>query len=142
MSPEKTTLENNFIQAWERVQYECKIKNMSQLGEIVGVSQSCVSKKKKKDIFPLEWADKISKKYNILSDWILTGEGPKKADSEDALRKNKFLVQVAEWLEDITRRDPRKEIWFEIQFEKSFPEFKNWILKQRLTEGNQHRRAI
>lgn len=144
MSQEKNTSRDNFIQVWERIQYECKIKTMTQLSEIIGVSQSCVSKKKKKNIFPPEWGEVISKKYNLLTEWILTGKGQKRTDDDgkEKILKKKFLLQVADWLEDISQRDPRKEIWFEIQFEKSFPEFKNWILKQRLAEGDQHRRAV
>ncbi len=144
MGQEKNTSGDNFIQIWERIQYECKIKTMTQLSEIIGVSQSCVSKKKGKNIFPHEWVEIISKKYNLLTEWILTGEGKKRTedDGKEKILRNKFLLQVADWLEDIAQRDPRKEIWFEIHFEKSFPEFKNWILKQRLAEGDQHRRAV
>lgn len=66
-----------FVSVWKRLKEELGIKNYSQLAEIIGVSASNVSKKKQKNEFPADWAFLVGKKYNLLTDWILTGIGPK-----------------------------------------------------------------
>ncbi len=53
------------------------IKNAYQLSKIIDVPQPTISRKKKKNLFEIEWAYKLSKKYNLLTEWILTGQGPK-----------------------------------------------------------------
>jgi hypothetical protein len=66
-----------FEEIWGRITSETEIKNLTELGRIVGSTQQYVSKKKKKDEFPVRWAYTVAKKYNLLTEWILTGEGPK-----------------------------------------------------------------
>lgn len=66
-----------FISVWKRLKENLRIKNYSELAEIIGVSASNVSKKKQKNEFPANWAFLIGKKYNLSTEWILTGLGPK-----------------------------------------------------------------
>ena len=54
------------------------VKNISQLVKIVGKTQQVVSAKKAQGKeFPIEWAYLVAKKYNLSTDWVLTGEGDK-----------------------------------------------------------------
>jgi len=55
---------------------------MSQLAEIVGVTTSSVTKKKQQNIFPVEWAFLIGRKYDVLTEWILLGIEPKRLTAE------------------------------------------------------------
>lgn len=42
------------------------------------------------------------------------------------IRKFDILNQAEEWLIEEVGRNPKKEIWFEVEFEKAFEEFKKW----------------
>ena len=67
----------NFSEIWNRISCETDIKNYSQLAQLIGISQQSVSSAKRKNRFPINWAYNVAKKYNLLTEWILTGKGPK-----------------------------------------------------------------
>lgn len=46
-----------------------------ELAAFLGISGSSVSGTKGRGNFPLEWARKIAKEYNVSIDWILEGKG-------------------------------------------------------------------
>ncbi|WLE97246.1 MAG: hypothetical protein QTN59_00115 [Candidatus Electrothrix communis] len=50
-----------------------------------------------------------------------------------------YLLQVISWFKEITLQDPRKKTWFEIQFEKAFPEFVEWV---RSREAEEEKRKV
>ncbi|MGR0479892.1 MAG: helix-turn-helix domain-containing protein [Candidatus Electronema sp. V4] len=142
MSTEKIHFQN-FEEIAGRLKKEFGFKKDRQLIDILEIPQPTYNSRKTRNNFSAEWVVLLSMKYKFQVRWILTGEGPKKTDGTDEKPiGNKFLLQVAEWLEDVAQRDPRKPAWFELQFESLFPEFKTWILKQRIAEGDQHRRAV
>jgi hypothetical protein len=126
MSREKV-MEGNFEYIWERIRKECRIKNMAQLAEILRTSQGNVSKKKKTKKFPPEWGFEIAQKYNLSTDWIMTGKGPKKLEGEV---HESYLVMLEQWLKEYTAPDPRKKALFELTIEREFPEFKEWLRKK------------
>jgi len=72
----------NFINIWNRIQASTGIKNLNELSEIVGTSQPTVSRTKKEGQFPVDWAYKIGRKYNLLTEWIMTGTGPMRIGEE------------------------------------------------------------
>ncbi|WPD22866.1 MAG: helix-turn-helix domain-containing protein [Candidatus Electrothrix scaldis] len=120
----------NFSNVWERIQREAKIKNISQLAEIVGKTHQTISAKKAQGKeFPIEWAYLVAKKYNLSTDWILTGKGDKHVEGKIEPSK-KIIIRLEKWLENLTAKDPRKEIWFECEIERHFPEFKEWDEQQ------------
>lgn len=142
MSREKILFQS-FEEIEKRLKDEFGFRKDRQLIDILEVPQPTYSSRKLKNNFSAEWVILLSIRYKLHVRWILTGEGPKKTDGTDEKPLgNKFLLQVAEWLDDMARRDPRKPVWFELQFESLFPEFKTWLLKQRIAEGDQHRRAV
>jgi hypothetical protein len=117
--------------------------NVSKFARISGINEQTCHTFVKGRLPNTEALYGICENFNVNINWLLTGEGQKRRDDgEEKPLKNKFLMQVADWLEDVARRDPRKPAWFELQFESLFPEFKSWLLKQRLAEGDQHRRAV
>jgi len=72
----------NFDSCWKRIKDELSIKNYTQLSEIIGTSTSNITKKKQQGVFPVEWAYTIGKKYGVLTEWIMTGDGPKSLDKD------------------------------------------------------------
>ena len=123
----------NFNDAWERKKNETEIKNLSELAKNIGVKQPSVSARKKKGDFPIEWAYLVGEKYNLSTKWILTGQEPKRFDQIVVTRsiKNEYLIQLEEWLQKKTAEDPRQEVWFQVQLEGAFPEFKEWLRKKQ-----------
>ncbi|WPD21595.1 MAG: helix-turn-helix domain-containing protein [Candidatus Electrothrix scaldis] len=118
-----------FEDIWERIKKETDIQQLKDLADVVGTAQQSVSRKRKEDKFPIEWAYIVGKQYNLSTDWIIEGKGPKKRDGQIKRIEvdNNYLSLVVTWFKDITLQDPRKKTWFEIQFEKAFPEFKDWL---------------
>ncbi|MEW6291142.1 MAG: helix-turn-helix domain-containing protein [Thermodesulfobacteriota bacterium] len=72
---------DNFLTICERIKKELSIKKDKDLIGIIGTSQPTFSRRKKENKFDYEWAFIINKKYNLLAEWILTGEGPKTIES-------------------------------------------------------------
>ncbi len=122
----------NFFKSWERIKQETELKTLRNLAELLNITQPSVSERKKKGKFPIEWAYEIGMKYNLSTDWIMTGEGPKRKNEE---LKKKFLLIVDEWLTQLTENDPGREDWFKYHFMDSFPNFKDWFEEKEL-EGN------
>jgi len=129
-----------FESCWERIVSNTNIRNLSQLADIVGTTQPTVTKKKQKKVFPVEWAYLIGQEYNLLTEWILKGEGPKRLEKTYRLEakkeyRNPFMNEIDEWLYEISKDDPRKPIWFEIEFESKFELFKEWKQKREQDES-------
>ena len=64
-----------FASCWERIKSKTAIKKHIQLAEILNVYPSLVSKNKKKNVFPVVWAETIGDKFGLSPVWIMTGEG-------------------------------------------------------------------
>lgn len=85
----------------------------------------------KKGVFPIKWAYTIGVKYNLSTDWIITGNGPKKKNERP---KKKFLLLVDQWLNIISKNDPGRDEWFKYHFMDSFPSLKGWFEEQEAAE--------
>jgi len=124
----------DFVTVWERIKEKTDIKNISQLSVIIGKTQPTVSaKQKQKKEFPIEWAYLVAEKYNLSLNWILKGEEPIKAENEKN-PKNRYILLLDEWLNEIANADPRKEYWFQCSIERTFPEFKEWVQQKKTTD--------
>jgi len=122
----------SFSAVWLRVTGETDIKNQNDLASVVGVSQGAVSGRKSNDIWPEEWAYRIGRKYNLLTEWILTGEGPKNLD-ESAKRKElefPILKEIEDWLKTLVVNDSKRIDWFAVSFQDAFPMFKAWTKRK------------
>lgn len=129
MSIEKAK-KNNFFECFARIKSETDILNMTQLAELVNVSQSTVSKQNIKKEFPAEWAYSIGKKYNLLTEWIMEGVGPKRLSSKDHEELNlNLLKEIENWVEDEKKIEPKFSDWFEVEFKQKFPKFAEWKRK-------------
>lgn len=97
---------------------------MKDIAEFVGISHQYVSKKKKEDHFPVEWAFKIARKYRLLTEWIMTGEGPKRL--EDGNYTFPILHELDQWLIELVVNEPDRRTWFSYAVQDAFPMFKQW----------------
>lgn len=128
----KNTTKDVFDEVWERIREETPIKNMVQLAVIVETSQQNVSKRKKEKNFPIEWAFKVAQKYNLLTEWIVTGEGPKRlSEASDGNPKTAFNSVLAEWLQEQCQDNPHFYANFTAECAAYFPEFAKWLKKRK-----------
>ncbi len=127
-----------FEDIWIRIKKETEIQQLKDLAKVVGTAQQSVSRKRKEGKFPIEWAYLVGKQYSLSTDWIIEGKGPKRRGGQllNTETDNNYLSQVVFWFKEITLQDPRKKTWFEIQFEKAFPEFVEWINSRQAEEEN------
>ncbi len=115
----------NFSEIWERVRISTDIDSLTKLAKLIGITQPSVSDRKKRGIFPVEWAYIIAIKYNLSLDWLLTGESREGLSVQNEPR-NTYVMLIDAWLESMKDKDPRREEWFKCHFEDAFPAFKTW----------------
>ena len=120
----------DFNSCWERVKGNTDLKTLEQLAEIAGTTQPNVSKKKNKGIFPADWAYLVGRKYGLLTEWIMTGEGPKKLSDIKRSNNFDFLLEIDEWLAELVAEEPFREDWFRGVFIDSFKQFAEWRFKK------------
>ena len=116
-----TAIIKNFDKIWTRIKEETPIRNLTELAEIAGISQSGLSKAKGRDYFSAEWAYLVGKKYGLLAEWIMSGEGPKRISEK---KKADFLSELEVWAKEVSESENLK--WLENQIENQFPDFKRW----------------
>jgi len=119
-------MKNEFEKVWDRLKSETGLKSLKDLAIAVKISQQAVSEMKAKGKFPPGWAYMVGEQFNLLTEWIMKGTGPKRHADVPGNRKFDILNQAEEWLTDEVKKNPKKEIWFEVEFEKAFEEFKIW----------------
>lgn len=120
---------HSFTSIFERIKENTEIKNLTSLGRFLGVSQQFVSKKKKENIFPVEWAFKVGQHYGLSTDWLMTGKETEKKERE--VEKKSFLKTVEEWLQQISEEEPGRAMWFEYKFQDDFPQFVEWEKRKK-----------
>ncbi len=64
--------------------------------------------------------------YSDYLGWLLTGKKKIELRSDNEKRKFKIFDQAEEWLSEEVRKNPKKEAWFEVEFEETFDGFKKW----------------
>ena len=117
---------NNFDTVWERISKETGIKSLRQLAVIIDKKQPTISAAKAKGDFPPGWAYQIANHFGLLTEWLMTGRGPKALSKISNNRKFEILDQIEEWLNEEVKKDPKNEVWFEMDFEKKYEGFKKW----------------
>ncbi|MBU0481233.1 MAG: helix-turn-helix domain containing protein [Proteobacteria bacterium] len=127
-----------FDKIFERIKRETEIKSMAHLAKMVGTAQSYVSKKRKEDKFPVEWAYIVGREYDLLTEWILTGNGPKSLNDENE-RKIKLLNEVECWILNTDEEERGAVEWFTYDFRKKYPEFVEWLRKKEAEETEKNK---
>jgi hypothetical protein len=127
----------NFDQVWKRVKQETDINTQTELAKAVGVKQASVSGRKANNVWPEEWAVRIALKYSLLTEWLLTGNGPKRL--EETQRKAKYEFQILNdlenWLNELVIGEPYRKEWFRGAIEDSFPMFREWKKRREKEES-------
>ncbi|MCI5147145.1 MAG: hypothetical protein D3923_16865 [Candidatus Electrothrix sp. AR3] len=80
----------------------------------------------------------ISDTYQVNLNWLICGTEPKYLETKEniATRARRKCIQLLEeWLEEFITEDPRNEIWFERQLERTFPEFNDWKKKKETAQS-------
>lgn len=117
---------NSFEVIWLRIKQETPLRNLTELAEISGITQSGLSKAKGRGYFSASWAYSVGKKYGLLTEWIMTGEGPTRL--KDLKGDFVFYEELEEWARETGRS---KDIqWLRNQIETFFPMFKEWKRKK------------
>ena len=106
---------------------------------LVGTTQQFVSRKKSKNEFPVEWAYKVGRKYNLLTEWILTGEGPKRVREPFIFKRHRFdfLEDLEDWLTELVAKEPDRAEWAKHCISDALPNFKEWKKKKELVLGGE-----
>ena len=143
----------NFDDAWKRIQEATPIKSMTQLAKIIGVSQPAISQAKRRREFQANWAYKIGNKYGLPTEWIMTGEGPKRIPQPEQPQAQQaapqppptadpptadFLVELETWAREISGHQDLR--WLEKQLETCLPTWRTWReeRKKAETEADTH----
>nr|WP_320011293.1 helix-turn-helix transcriptional regulator [uncultured Desulfobulbus sp.] len=120
-------------QIGQRIRQFRKQNNLTlvQLSEIIGISHGSLSGLENGKSKPsAETLSNFCLYTEIDIKWLLTGEKAKEEKKESPInrerKKIEILNQAEEWLEEIVEKNPKREIWFEVEFEKTFQEFKKW----------------
>lgn len=132
------SINNDFDTVWKRISEETGIRSLRQLAVIIDKRQPTISAAKAKGEFPPGWAYVVGKKFGLLTEWIMTGSGPKRLEEQKRnARKLEMLNEVDEWLDEEIKRNPERKIWFEIHFLDSFQTFKEWRRKRDSEENSE-----
>ncbi|MCI5144258.1 MAG: hypothetical protein D3923_01725 [Candidatus Electrothrix sp. AR3] len=115
-----------------RIESATEIRNLNQLSRIINIPQSTISRKRSINQFEVDWAYRLSIKFDLSIDWILKGENPK--NKNELIREDKYIEMLEEWLKDHSLSDARNRAVFEVSLEKTFPEFKEWLDKKNKME--------
>ena len=128
----KKPIRLSFLDVWSRVKDKTNIKNLVQLAEFTDTSQPTVSRKKKEDSFPVEWAFKIARAFDLNTDWIMTGEEPKRlgdsATTSDQESAPKGIIE--EWIQEVREKEGNDgRIVMELALEVK--EFREWYREKK-----------
>ena len=132
MSQQKKNAKHSFSEIWERITQETPIKNYVQLAEIVGSSKQTVSRKKGEETFPVEWAFEVSQVYNLFTNWLITGKGPKNLDECHEAQEALFTGYIAEWVQEQSQKNPNFSANFQTDCALAFPEFAKWLKERKV----------
>ncbi|MDD2466166.1 MAG: helix-turn-helix domain-containing protein [Desulfobulbus sp.] len=122
-------IKNKFEEIWSRIKQETPIKTMSELAELTGITQSGLSKAKGRNEFSASWAYAVGNEYGLLTEWIMTGEGPKRL--EDIKGDFTFYEELEAWARETGRSEDIQ--WLRNQIESFYPMFTEW--KKRREKG-------
>jgi len=107
-----------------------------QLSDLIGISHGSLSGLENNKSKPsAETLSNFCLHTDIDIEWLLTGEERTKSmvqleDEPKGGRKFDIINEVEEWLGEEVRRNPKKEIWFEIEMQESFSSFEEWKRKR------------
>ena len=123
-------MKSNFTESWLRIKNETNINNYNELAKQVKTTHQYVSKKKKSGEFPIKWAFLVAQKYNLSTDWIMTGQGPKSLTGET---DENYFSELVTWAKKTGGSENID--WVKNQIDQTFPMFKEWRIRKDKTEN-------
>ena len=99
------------------------------LAEMLDMKKGNFSARKQRDSL-IDVVTEWGIKNDVDLNYLMKG---KKASS----LKYGFLSKISDWIDSLSKEDTRTLPWFELQFEKKFPDFKKW--KEEGEETEPHR---
>ena len=125
-----------FLDVWDRIKKETPLKSLNDLAALAETSQPNVSRQKKEGFFPAAWGYAVAKKYGLLTEWIMTGEGPKRLgenvtvpDQEEA---QKGIIE--EWVQEVRKKEGNDgRIVMELSLQVQ--EFREWYREKKNKSG-------
>lgn len=118
-----------------RINQETELKTQEEIAKVAEINRSAISQRiRRGQEFNGDWAYKIGKKYNLTTEWIMTGKEPKHPVED------KYLIQLNQWMGEIDE-SKREEVRGKIN--EALPEFINWLINQagdRTKKDNTHQK--
>lgn len=125
---------DDFFTVWSRIVAETSIRTLIHLAEVVETSHPTVSRKKKENSFPVEWAFKIARTFALNTDWLMTGEGPKHWREGGGLQEEVFQGSLAEWIREQCLAKPDFYREFMADCAALFPRYAEWLRNRKARE--------
>ncbi|MDD2468530.1 MAG: hypothetical protein PHI97_31515 [Desulfobulbus sp.] len=115
------------------------VKQDKEVAEIIGIiPEEMANRKRRGTLVQTLFAEAVKRKMDLNLLFYEKKNDEKiiivKAEKENQKRKFEILDEAEEWLTEMVRRDRKREIWFEVEFEKTFQEFKKWKEAKEETE--------
>ena len=138
-----------FFEAIERIKSVTGKEKQKDICFEIGASPQNYRVKEKKRDFDANWAFKVSQKYGVSTEWILTGKGPKnlqdtckqKSTQKKVSSLFEEIVQLQEWLSEITAIEPERRAWFKMEIVDKFPAYKKWLEEREAARKEQQKAA-
>ena len=120
-------MEQKFI--IDRLRLLTSMSEDQELANLLGMKKANFSARKQRDSL-----------LDVIAEWGITNN----VDLNYLLKGNKneqlgdnFLKIVEKWIQAKNADDPRFKIWFEVEFEKTFQEFKKWKEEKEESEARE-----
>lgn len=120
-------MEHKFI--IDRLRLLTGMSEDQELANLLGMKKSNFSARKQRDSL-----------LDVIAEWGITNNVDLnyllKGNKNEQLEDN-FLKIVEKWIQAKNTDDPRFKIWFEVEFEKTFQEFKKWKEEKEESEARE-----
>ena len=136
MSSKKTTIDETFPERLRELNEKKLGVTQGEFAKKIGITTGYLSMVVTEKRGPAaEMIAGIFVNYSEHLPWLLnqpSGDREKRGKSREKsaravkIRKFDILNQAEEWLTGEVGKNPKIEIWFEVEFEKAFDEFKKW----------------
>ena len=125
-----------FLDVWDRIKKETPLKSFNELAALVETSQPNISRQKKEGVFPPGWAYAVGKQYGLLTEWIMTGEGPRRLSDSPITPDQESAPRgiIEEWVQEVREKEGNDgRIVMELALEVK--EFREWFREKKSKSG-------
>ena len=120
-------MEHKFI--IDRLRLLTGMSEDQELANLLGMKKANFSARKQRDSL-LDVITEWGIANNVDLNYLLKGR-------ENEQIGDDFLKTVEKWVQAKNAGDPRFKIWFEVEFEKTFDEFKKWKEEKEESEASE-----